>query len=181
MKRKYLLITLLVLFFTIVSILFILYVINKDIPNDIQNRNSLKIISTYKEYLSAIDKHENDFNQYAVFKELEYNDYKKLFVLKNTAQTLETRFICWTDEKLYYFGTDPIAYDIETGKIENNINLNILLNNIPGRIDRILGVSNNLIYYEFSHNADTFFANVDLDLTKVSIINKNELPTELQK
>lgn len=147
---------------------------NKNI--DERKYNELNIISEYKEYIVAIDKNYSELDTFAVFKNTEYDMYKKVFSLSEEFN-LEGRFICWNDDKLYIIKDGATVYDLSNGKIIHTGDLNKLLNNNTGRIDRVLGIKENYIYYQFSYNGD-LYGKVDLDLQNVQIIQKQDIPKE---
>lgn len=140
---------------------------------DERKRSELNIISEYKEYMVAIDNVYSEMETFAVFKNVEHDIYQKVFSLGEF--NLEGRFICWNNDKLYILKDVATAYELSNGNIIYTGDLNKLLNNTTGSIDRILGIKGNYIYYEFSYNGD-FYGRVTLDFKSVEIIQKQDIP-----
>lgn len=179
MKKKYI-----ITFGIIITILFGIIIFTNLFSNPKKNNKNtdekkyseLNIISEYKEYVVTMNASNSELDTFDVFKNTEYDIYIKVFSLSEEFN-LEGRFICWNDDKLYIIKDGATAYDLSNGKIIYTGNLNKLLNNTTGRIDRVLGIKENYIYYQFSYNGD-FYGKVDLDLKNVQIIQKQDIPKE---
>lgn len=85
----------------------------------------------------------------------------------------------WTNDKIYILGYNPTSYKLSNGNIVDTGDLNKMLGGTTGRIDKIIGIYNNFIYYTYSYNAEHFYGKISLDLNSVTIIQKDDLPKEL--
>lgn len=76
-------------------------------------------------------------------------------------------------------GNNPASYSLSDGKVANTGDLNKILDGTTGRIDRIIGADKNYIYYTFSYNADVFYGKISFNLSNVTLIQKNDIPKEI--
>lgn len=150
------------------------------------NRESLKKISEYGEYIIALSKEGNEINTYSVYKNVDYYDYKKIWdfpVSDNNG--IESHNIIWNEKNVYIFGYGICAYNIDTGKKSYDLTTNLtpVDNNVAGRLDRILGYDNKYIYYAYSSSASTkqYYGKITMDLSNVEVINKSDVPNDLKK
>lgn len=144
---------------------------------DYRRLSNLEVISQHNEYVLAFDEHLSELDTFAVFKNVESNMYKKQFKVVND-NYVESRFVCWTNDKLYILNFDAKSYDLATGKITDE-NSSSLFNGTTGRMDRVLGIYDGFIYYEYIYVADKFYARISLDLSTVEYIEEKDVPKEL--
>lgn len=182
MKNKYIICLVLIIVFITVSSIYVFKNINSNDSTEISKSiQSLNIISQHNEYALVIDDKQSELlDTYSVYKNIETNMYQKQFSLPE-GQNIEGRFVCWTDDKIYILGFDPASYSLSNGKVVDRGNLNKIFNNKTGRMDRVIGIHEGFIYYEYS-NYDTggsFYGKMSLNLKDVTIIQKEDIPKEL--
>ena len=141
---------------------------------------SLNIISQHNEYALVIDDTESELETYSVYKNIETNMYQKHFSVPS-GQGIEGRFVCWTDDKIYILGFEPASYNLSNGKVVDRGNLNKIFNNKTGRMDRVIGIHEGFIYYNYSNydSGDSFYGKMSLNLKDVTIIQKEDIPKDL--
>lgn len=179
MKKKY--VIFLVVFIIILVIGSILIFLkldqNKNQNNeDYRRLSDLEVISQHNEYVLAFDKHLAMMDTFAVFKNVESDMYKKHFSLEDG--NIESRFVCWTNDKLYILNFGAKSYDLDTGKITDE-NSSSLFNGTTGRMDRVLGIYDDFIYYQYTYVADHLNARISLDLSTIEYIEEKDVPKEL--
>lgn len=178
MKRIYIISLIIIIVVAIGSYFFITNSSSKKTENsDEVNIKDLKIISQHNEYIVALDQTSSETENYAVFKNTEYEMYKKVFSLE--PDIIESRLIFWVNNKLYLFGYNPKVYNLNDGNIKYSIDLIKLLNDTPGNFDRVLGHDDSFIYYEYSHNGDSFFGKINFEFTDATIVEKKDIPNNL--
>lgn len=136
----------------------------------------LEVVSQHNEYVLAFDEHLSELDTFAIFKNVESDMYKKHFSLEDG--NIESRFVCWTNDNLYILNFDAKSYDLSTGKIIDE-NSSSLFNGTTGRMDRVLGIYDGFIYYQYTYVADKFYARISLDLSTVEYIEEKDVPKEL--
>ena len=186
MKKKY--IICLVLIIIVGSCIFILKKVsnnhnnininNSTVIENTKNIQDLNVISQHNEYVLVIDDTYSELQTYSVYQNINANNYKKQFSLPE-GKTIESRFICWTNDRIYVLGYNPASYKLSNGNIVDTGDLNKILGGTTGRIDKIIWIYNNFIYYTYSYNAEHFYGKISLDLNSVTIIQKDDLPKEL--
>ncbi len=120
------------------------------------NRESLRKISEYGEYIIALSEEGTEINTYSVYKNVDYYDYKKIWdfpVSDNNG--IESHNIIWNKKNVYIFGYGAYAYNIDTGEESYALTTDLtpVDNNVAGHLDRILGYDNKYIYYTYSSSA----------------------------
>lgn len=150
------------------------------------NKESLKKISEHGEYIIALSEETTMTDTYSVYKNVDYYDYKKIWdfpVSDNTG--IESHNIIWNEKNVYIFGYGICAYDIDNGKESYTLTTNLtpVDNDVAGRLDRILGYDNKYIYYTYSSSASTkqYYGRITMDLSNVEVINKSDVPDDLNK
>ena len=146
--------------------------------DDIKNIKDLNVISQHNEYILVRDDKYSELETYSIYKNIKYNNYQKQFSFPD-GEIIEGRFICWTDDKIYILWYNPKSYSLSNGSVVNTGDLNKILNNTTGRVDRVIGIYDDFIYYTYSYNANNFYAKISLDLNNVTIIAKEDIPEEL--
>ena len=140
------------------------------------NYNNLQIISEYSNYVLAIDKTYSEITTYAIYKKMYKDSYQKLFSLQEFGENIEKRHICWDENSVYIINHNPISYDLLSGKIINTGDINKLLNNTHGDINRVYGINDNYLYYSYNGNGNHYYAKSNLDFTNIVLIEQNEVP-----
>lgn len=178
-KKTFIIILSVVLLLAISFFITILFQKNN---KDIGLRSELDIISFNNEYLIARNDKSSDVFSYSLYKVLENEKVKKVFNFERESE-LESRLICWTDTKIYIFDYYPTYYNLD-GKhnnVDQRISLLELLNNKPGKLDRVFGEFNESIYYEYSHNEQQYIGKVDLNLENTFELNSfDDLPDKFK-
>lgn len=146
--------------------------------DDTKNIQDFNVISQHNEYILVLDGKYSELETYSVYKKIKNNNYQKQFSFPD-GENIESRFICWTDDEIYILGYNPTSYRLSNGSVVNTGDLNKILNNTTGRIDRVMGIYDDFIYYTYSYNANHFYAKISLDLNNVTIIPKENIPEEL--
>lgn len=183
MKNKY--IVFLILVVIIIGSFFIFKKIytnqgNNDTEPNSNNVNieELNVMSSHNQYVLVRENKYSELETYSIYKNNQDNYYKRQFSFPD-GEIIESRFVCWTDDKIYILGYNPASYDLSNGNIIDTGDLNKMLNNTTGNIDRIIGIDNAFIYYTYSFNAEHYYAKIDFNLNNVTIIQKENLPTKL--
>ncbi len=182
MKKKNIIICIIAILI-IIAIGFIFKILTNNTNNeDIRHRNNLEIISEYNEYALAVDKSYSEMNTYAIFINNEYENYKKIFTLKNEGFTLEKRFIVWNGKNVYILGYSPKAYSLRNGSIQYETDklLSICNGNLC-TFAKVIGIDDKFIYYSASYNSEKYYGKVTLDLSKTTPITSDEIPLNLNR
>ena len=180
MKKKN--IIFLVVFIIILAVGSVLIFLKLD-QNQSQNNKEyrrlrdLEVVSQHNEYVLAFDEHLSELDTFAIFKNVESDMYKKQFEIESN-DYVESRFVCWTNDKLYILNFGAKSYDLATGKIIDR-NTSSLFNGTTGRMDRVLGIYDGYIYYEYTYVADHLNARISLDLSTIEYIEEKDIPKEL--
>lgn len=168
----------------VISLIGIFFFIALNYGDEVDERlyEDLKLISIHNEYVLAVEEELAMTTQYAVFKNTEYSTYKKIFSIP-TSSSIEGRFVCWSDDKIYILETygQFTSYNLDDGTIEANTNLYDLLKPFTGRFDRILGIDDGYIYIEYSHNANKYHGKIDLDLQEIIEIQEEDISENLKR
>lgn len=142
------------------------------------NRKSLKIISEHNAYALVVENKDLELPTYAVYKNVNYNNYQKVFDLQLT-NDLWSGLVCWTNDRLFIFGFSIASYDLTNGQIIDKGDFRIS-NADTGMIDRVLGIYDNYIYYEYA-NRENSYGKTSLDFKEVIPITKKDIPNKLEK
>ena len=142
------------------------------------SRKSLKIISEHNAYALVVENEDSELPTYAVYKNVNYNNYQKVFDLRVT-NDIWSGLVCWTDDRLFIFGFTIASYDLTNGQIIDEGDFR-LSNADTGMIDRVLGIYDNYIYYEYA-NKENRYGKTSLDFKEVIPITKKDLPKKLEK
>ena len=151
---------------------------SKSVENNIEyiNYKDLKIVSQYEDYVLAVDKQYSETQTYAIYKNVEYDDFVKIFPLKYSGFTLEDRYIYWDDNKIYFFCTETAEiYDLSNGNLLKSLSMYKIHNNQVGSFVRVLGADKENIYYEYLHNSEYYYACVDFELKDVKSVTREEI------
>lgn len=162
--------------------IFFFIILKDDAEVDERLYEDLKLVSVHNEYALAVEKELAMTTQYAVFKNTEYSTYRKIFSIP-ISSSIEGRFVCWSDDKLYILETygQFTSYNLDDGTIAFNTSLYRLLKPFKGRLDSILGIDDEYIYIEYSHNANKYHGKIDLDLQEIIEIRKEDIPENLKR
>ena len=131
------------------------------------SRKSLKIISEHNAYALVVENEDLELPTYAVYKNVNYNNYQKVFDLRVT------------NDRLFIFGFTIASYDLTNGQIIDEGDFRIS-NATTGMIGRVLGIYDNYIYYEYANREDSY-GKTSLDFKEVIPITKKDLPKKLEK
>ncbi len=142
------------------------------------SRKSLKIISEHNAYALVVENEDYELPTYAVYKNVNYNNYQKVFDLRVT-NDIWSGLVCWTDDRLFIFGFTIASYDLTNGQIIDEGDFR-LSNADTGMIGRVLGIYDNYIYYEYANREDSY-GKTSLDFKEVIPITKKDLPKKLEK
>lgn len=146
-------------------------------------RNNLNIVSEYNEYIIALSEEQAETNVYSMYKNTEYENYQKIWSFDvSDNHDIENHHITWNDNIVYLLGYSNSGYNIKDGKQVYSPESNLMIlkdNNGTGRLDNVLGNDGKYIYYEYSCNADYYYGKVSMDLTTVEVIEKNDIPSNL--
>ena len=166
---------------SLIGIFFFIALNNGDEVDEILYED-LKLISIHNEYVLAVEKELAMTTQYAVFKNTEYSTYRKIFSIP-ASSTIEGRLVCWSDDKIYILDSygEFTSYNLDDGTIAANTNLYRLLKPFKGRLDSILGIDDNYIYIEYSHNANEYHGKIDLGLQEIIKIQEEDIPENLKR
>lgn len=151
---------------------------NLEVKNNYKNIQELNVISQYNDYLLVSSDSFSELQTYSIYKNVYGDNFKELFSLPD-GESIESRFVYWLNDKLYVLGNNPASYSLSDGKMANTGDLNKILGGTTGRIDKIMGTDKNYIYYTFSYNADVFYGKISFDLSNVTLIQKNDIPKEI--
>ena len=80
---------------------------------------------------------------------------------------------------MFIFGFTIASYDLTNGQIIDEGDFRIS-NADTGMIDRVLGIYDNYIYYEYA-NKENRYGKTSLDFKEVIPITKKDLPKKLEK
>lgn len=181
MKNKYIICLVLIIVFITVGSIYVFKNINSNDSTEVSKSiQSLNIISQHNEYALVIDDTESELETYSVYKNIETNMYQKQFSLPE-GQNIEGRFVCWTDDKIYVLGDSARSYSLSNGSVIDKGNLKKMFNNKTGRMDRVIGIHEGFIYYNYSNydSGGSFYGKMSLNLKDVTIIQKEDIPKEL--
>ena len=96
---------------------------------------------------------------------------------------MESRLIIWQDDAVYFFGYQINVYNLNetNGDPDLEINPNYLFNG-PGALNRIIGIYDNYIYYEFMrvNDPNRYYGKVNFELNDAIEISEEELPDKLK-
>lgn len=157
----------------------------------IRERKDLSIISSYGNYILAIDNTEKviDMIYFSIFKEGEYNEFEKVFTLNDF--NLNSSMITWYNDNIYIFQYNGAhAYNFKTGeKIDGSSGIiTIFPDDSPddlsnGEINSVLGNDGTYIYYKYSklNSNKYYYGKIDLELTMPQVIEENEIPIKYKK
>lgn len=181
MKKTF--IILLTLFITtiVISGIYLVVKIIIDDQNSPQyvNLYDLHILTRHNEYVLVSEDNGGELTEYSIYKNIEANDYQKMFTFPGS-WAIEPRLVCWGDGKIYAFVYDAVSYDLSNGNVVDRGDIGKIVKNTRGNVDRVLGIYDNYIYYEASYHPDTFYGKISLDLKEVTIIEKKDIPQQLQ-
>ena len=179
-KSFFMTISIIVILIVITIVLVCFQVLNNNSNSDeiinLKNINNIK--SKYNEYILAVDDLDEYPYTYSVYKNSNYDDYKKIFSFKDTFY-LEGRVICWNNDTLYILYDKPRSYNLSTGQIINQGDSFKLLNGYTGTFTRVFGIFYDYIYYEFDYKGRKYYGKTDLQLKDYYLIKENEIPKEL--
>ncbi len=180
-------------------VLFALMLIGcKNEKNDekLFNLKSLEVISSYNGYIFAVDEKNSEETTYAVYKEVDSGNYKKLYNVNisidvaridNTGKIGPKGLVLFKNDKLYIFcsGNDIISYYTDTGEKANKIEYAKILNNRKATLEEIIGQDDEYIYYKYvpyrisENETEIYYGKIDFELENVYEISENEIPTQL--
>lgn len=160
----------------VMAVLLIIFFNNqsKDTKPEVRNINDLKVVSSNDEYI-LVDGQEPNSSIFAVYKGIGYGNYQKIFSFP-VGSNVESRLICWTEDKIYFFGFTIASFDLLTGNIIDKGDQNILTGSSTGYINCVYGVSNEYIYYKYTADSTIGYGKVGLDLSNVTFIEKDGIP-----
>lgn len=145
---------------------------------EVKNINDLEVVSSNGEYI-LVDGQEPNSSIFAIYKKLKYGNYQKTFSFP-IGSNVEPKLICWTEDKIYFFGFTIASFDLETGDIINEGDQNILTGSSTGHINCVYGIYNGYIYYEFTADSKIGYGKAALDLNNVKFIEKDDVPNFLK-
>lgn len=178
-KKKLILCTMIAITVITIGIILIINLSKKSSDTTIyKTLPELDVISQHDEFILVKDSDNTELETFSIYKNTEHESYKKLFSLPD-GYPIESRFICWANNMIYILNEAPASYNLDNGKMINSGDLNKMLNDTPGRIDKVIGIADNYIYYTFSYNSDNYYAKIDLELNNPSIISQNDIPTKI--
>ncbi len=163
----------------IVALLVISFLNTRDKKNkpEIKYIDDIKIISSNGDY-ALVEGQEPNYSIFTVYKSLGHGNYQKTFSFP-IGSNVESRLICWTYDKIYFFGFTIASFDLETGAMIDEGNRNILTGSSTGYIDAALGIYDENIYYEYTATGEEYhrgYGKVSLDLKNVKFIEKDDVP-----
>ena len=142
------------------------------------SRKSLNIISEHNAYALVVENKDLELPAYAVYKNVNYNNYQKVFDLP-LGNDLWSGLVCWTEDRLFIFGFTIASYDLTNGQIIDEGDSRIS-NADTGMIGLVLGIYDNYIYYEYANREDSY-GKTSLDFKEVIPITKKDIPNKLEK
>lgn len=170
---------------TILIIIFIYFIFSieseKSKNNETYHRSELEIISEYNEYILAVDKSYSEMNTYAIFINKDYENYEKLFAIEDEGFTLEKRFIVWNSQNIYILGYNPKAYNLNNGSVQYETDLLSLCNGKHCNFTKVIGIDDKYIYYSASYNSEMYYGKTSLDLSEITIITSDDIPSNLKR
>lgn len=164
---------LLIIFIMAVLLIVFFYNQSQNPKPEVRNINDLKVVSSNDEYI-LVDGQEPNSSIFAVYKGIGYGNYQKIFSFP-VGSNVESRLICWTEDKIYFFGFTIASFDLATGNMVDRGTLKELTGSSTGTIDVVLGIYDGNIYYEYTSNGEGY-GKVSLDFQKAELIDKDDVP-----
>lgn len=151
-------------------------------------KNQLNIISDSKgEYVIVLSDDTKEIDTYSMYKHIAYEEYEKLYDFPvSSNQSIAFHRILWNNDKFYLFEDGVKLYDAETGNEISKSSINTTPTDDEICYNRInqgtfYGMDNKYVYYGYycNQNQKDYEAKITLDLKNVTIIEKKDIPKNL--
>ena len=174
----------------LIIILILLCFVTTDCSNKKQTyyKNQLNIISDSKgEYVIVLSDDTKEIDTYSMYKHIAYEEYEKLYDFPvSSNQSIAFHRILWNNDKFYLFEDGVKLYDAETGNEISKSSINTTPTDDEICYNRInqgtfYGMDNKYVYYGYycNQNQKDYEAKITLDLKNVTLIEKKDIPKNL--
>ncbi len=171
MKKIVFIISLIVIVIVTVLGISLWYYSNDQASNKLYSLEELQVVSQNKDYVIAINN-----NRYAIFTKDE-NGYKKVKKIAK-GKELTRDNIWWLNDRVYIFSSDYASFYRLNDVYEEVVSNTLLFDKKPMVFERILGIEDGWIYYNFVYEESSYTGKIDFDLKEVSIIEKDGIAVD---
>lgn len=171
MKKIVFIISLIVIVIVTVLGISLWYYSNDQASNKLYSLEELQVVSQNKDYVIAFNN-----NRYAIFTKDE-NGYKKVKKIAK-GKELTRDNIWWLNDRVYIFSSDYASFYRLNDVYEEVVSNTLLFDKKPMVFERILGIEDGWIYYNFVYEESSYTGKIDFDLKEVSIIEKDGIAVD---
>ena len=171
MKKIVFIISLIVIVIVTVLGISLWYYSNDQASNKLYSLEELQVVSQNKDYVIAINN-----NRYAIFIKDENMNKKVKKIAKGKELTKDN--IWWLNDRVYIFSSDYASFYRLNDVYEEVVSNTLLFDKKPMVFERILGIEDGWIYYNFVYEESSYTGKIDFDLKEVSIIEKDGIAVD---
>ena len=171
MKKIVFIISLIVIVIVTVLGISLWYYSNDQASNKLYSLEELQVVSKNQDYVIAVNN-----NRYAIFIKDE-NGYKKVKKIAKGKELTKDN-IWWLNDRVYIFSSDYASFYRLNDVYEEVVSNTLLFDKKPMVFERILGIEDGWIYYNFVYEESSYTGKIDFDLKEVSIIEKDGIAVD---
>lgn len=178
MKRRN---VLFIVLFIIIIFIFAIFLILQHFNNSYDKKTIIEklderdIVSRYNDY-ALVMKHLPMLDEFYIYKKTEYLDYELKFNIPEL--NIESRFVCWINDKIYILNKFPVSYSLIDGKKMDIGEKNLVYSgSYDLQVTKVVGHDGEYIYYEYNDTPTSFaYGKIDFELKNPIKIQKEDIP-----